>query len=64
MIVINKINNLLFLNVESLINGVNYGLTLYVYDFIFCLFLDPLKHNQVNVVNYPSDYLVQISDLG
>ena len=51
MIVINKINNLLFLNVESLINGVNYGLTLYVYDFIFCLFLDPLKHNRVNLVN-------------
>ena len=35
MIVINKINNLLFLNVESLINGVGYGLTSYVYDFIF-----------------------------
>ena len=51
MIVINKINNLLFLNVESLINGVNYGLTLYVYDFIFCLFLDPLKHNRDNLVN-------------
>ena len=35
MIVISKINNLLFFNVESLINGVSYGLTLYVYDFIF-----------------------------
>ena len=35
MIVISKINNLLFFNVESLINGVSYGLTSYVYDFIF-----------------------------
>ena len=35
MIVINKINNLLFFNVESLINGVSYGLTSYVYKFIF-----------------------------
>ena len=35
MIVISKINNLLSLNVESLINGVSYGLILYVYDFIF-----------------------------
>ena len=29
------INNLLFLNVESLINDVSYGLISYVYDFIF-----------------------------
>ena len=29
------INNLLFLNVESLINNVSYGLISYVYDFIF-----------------------------
>ena len=29
------INNLLFRNVESLINDVSYGLILYVYDFIF-----------------------------
>ena len=35
MIVISKINNLLFFNVESLINGVSEGLTSYVYDFIF-----------------------------
>ena len=44
MIVISKINNLLFFNVESLINnvsyeclinGVSYGLTSYVYDFVF-----------------------------
>ena len=28
------------------------------------LFLDPLKHNCINIVNYPSDYLVQISVLG
>ena len=35
MIVISKINNLLSLNVESLINGVSYGFTLYIYDFIF-----------------------------
>ena len=29
------INNLLFLNVESLINDVSYGFISYVYDFIF-----------------------------
>ena len=29
------INNFLFLNVESLINDVSYGLILYVYGFIF-----------------------------
>ena len=25
-----------------------------------CMFLDPLKHNQINLVNYPSDYLVKL----
>ena len=29
-----------------------------------CLFLDPLKHNWINLVNQSSDYLVQILDLG
>ena len=29
-----------------------------------CLFLDPLKHNWLNLVNKPSYYLVQILDLG
>ena len=29
-----------------------------------CMFLEPLKHNQINLVNQPSDYLVQIPDLG
>ena len=27
-------------------------------------FLNPLKHNRINLVNWSSDYLVQISDLG
>ena len=35
MIVISKINKVLFFNVESLINSVSYGLTSYVYDFVF-----------------------------
>ena len=26
-----------------------------------CLFLDPLKHNQINLVNKASDYLVKLS---
>ena len=30
-----KINNLLCFNVESLTNNVSFGLTLYVYNFIF-----------------------------
>ena len=25
-----------------------------------CLFLDPLKHNWINLVNKPSDYLVKL----
>ena len=29
-----------------------------------CLFLDLLKHNQINLVNKPSDYLVKLSSLG
>jgi len=30
----------------------------------YCLFLDPLKHNWINLVYKPSYYLVQIPDLG
>ena len=30
----------------------------------YCKFLDPLKHNWINLVNKPSYYLVQIPDLG
>ena len=29
-----------------------------------CEFLNPLKHNWINLVNLPSYYLVQIPDLG
>ena len=29
-----------------------------------CLFLDPLKYNQINLVNKPSDYLVKLSSPG
>ena len=29
-----------------------------------CTFLNPLKHNQINLVNYPSDYLVKLTNLG
>ena len=46
MIVINKINNLLFFNVESLINGVSYGLTSYVYKFIF-IKLNPVSLTKI-----------------
>ena len=28
------------------------------------MFLDPLKHNQINLVNKPSDYLIKLSNLG
>ena len=46
MIVINKINNLLFFNVESLISGVSYGLTSYVYNFIF-IKLNPVSLTKI-----------------
>ena len=45
----------------------------YIFNYIFnrsglrnsnYSFLDPLKHNWINLVNYPSYYLVQIPDLG
>ena len=29
-------------------------------DYKICMFLDPLKHNQINLINYPSDYLVKL----
>ena len=29
-----------------------------------CTLLDPLKHNQINLVNKPSDFLVKLSSLG
>ena len=31
---------------------------------IYCLLLDPLKQNRINLVNKPSDYLVKLSSLG
>ena len=28
-----------------------------------CMFLDPLKHSQINLVNKPSDFLVKLQSL-
>ena len=52
MIVISKINNPLSLSVESLINGVSYGLTLYVYDFIFINLVFFTKIFRIVIINW------------
>ena len=33
---------------------------LVLFQLYFCTFLDPLKHNQINLVNLPNDYLVKL----